>query len=347
MPTKKNLSKRNKKNKKKKTKKVKKVKKVKDKRKFTDNEYPYRNHTKDKALENFLKFQTSAKSDMSSKSLLGIVTVDYGTERARVKTKYRNKSLFERWNDKVARKKMMTFAKRLKKQDLARTGRNSTVTNVISRAISLSWGTINTMRPAAALNIYKKYKATSVLDFTAGWGSRMVAASALGINYIGIDANKNLSGGYNKIIKLIQPHTNSKIHMTFNKAEKVDFSKLPKYDFVFTSPPYEYLEVYENMENYENTGKIKQPYSAKLIKSREADGFYDSFIIPAIMNAYKYLPMGKYMCLNIPDLMYKKIKKKWKAADKKEKYFITKRIGSNVPQSSRNDSEYIYCWKKK
>jgi len=45
--------------------------------------------------------------------------------------------------------------------------------------------------------------------------------------------------------------------------------------------------------------------------------------------------------------MYKKIKKKWKAADKKEKYFITKRIGSNVPQSSRNDSEYIYCWKKK
>ena len=135
------------------------------------------------------------------------------------------------------------------------------------------------MRPAAALNIYKKYGATSVLDFTAGWGSRMVAAAALGINYIGIDANKNLSPGYKKIIKLIQPHTNSKINMTFKKAEDVDFSKLPKYDFVFTSPPYEYLEVYENMANYENSGKIKQPYSSKLIKSREADGFYDKFNI--------------------------------------------------------------------
>ena len=37
--------------------------------------------------------------------------------------------------------------------------------------------------------------------------------------------------------------------MIFKKAETVDISKL-KYDFVFISP-YEYLEVYENMENYE------------------------------------------------------------------------------------------------
>ena len=42
--------------------------------------------------------------------------------------------------------------------------------------------------------------------------------------------------------------------MIFKKAETVDISKL-KYDFVFTSPPYEYLEVYENMENYEKKGE--------------------------------------------------------------------------------------------
>ena len=321
--------------------------KKKDKRKFTDKDYPYKNHSKEKAKNDFFKFKKAAEKQMSSRSLLGIATVDYGTERARIKTKYRNKSLYERWNDPVARKKMIKFAKRLKKQDLKKMGRNSSVTNVISRAISLSWGTINTMRPAAALNIYKKYKATSVLDFTAGWGSRMVAAAALDINYIGIDANKNLSEGYDKIQKIIKPHTKSKIHMTFDKAENVDFSKLPKYDFVFTSPPYEYLEVYENMKNYEKTDKIKQPYSSKLIKSQDADGFYDTFMIPAIKNAYKYLPKGKYMCLNVPDLMYKKIKKKWKACDKKEKYYITVRVGSNVSQSSRNDSEYIYCWLKK
>ena len=87
------------------------------KRKFTTKEYPYKNHNKEKALDNFLKFK--AKKQISSNSLLGIATVDYGTERARIKTKYRNKSLYERWNDPVARKKMIKFAKRLKKQDLS------------------------------------------------------------------------------------------------------------------------------------------------------------------------------------------------------------------------------------
>ena len=109
--------------------------KKKDKRKFTDKKYPYRNHSKKDALENFKKFQKAAKKDIKSRSLLGIVTVDYGTEKARVKTKYRNKSLFERWNDPVARNKMIKFAKKLKKQDLERTGRISSVSNVISRAI--------------------------------------------------------------------------------------------------------------------------------------------------------------------------------------------------------------------
>ena len=41
--------------------------------------------------------------------------------------------------------------------------------------------------------MYKKYDATRVLDFTAGWGARMVAAMALDIDYIGIDSNKSLN----------------------------------------------------------------------------------------------------------------------------------------------------------
>ena len=32
----------------------------------------------------------------------------------------------------------------------------------------MQWATINTMRPAAAINIYKKYNAKRVLDFTQG-----------------------------------------------------------------------------------------------------------------------------------------------------------------------------------
>ena len=133
----------------------------------------------------------------------------------------------------------------------------------------------------------------------------------------------------------------------FKKAEKIDFSKLGYYDLVFTSPPYEYLEVYESMKNYENTNKIKQPSSSTKIKLKDSSGFYDSFIIPTIKNAYKYLPKNKWLCLNIPDLMYKKIKSRWRKCDKKELYNIVRRQGSTMGVTGRRGMEYIYCWQKK
>jgi hypothetical protein len=324
--------------------KTKKLKIKPDKRKYSDTNYPYRNHTQKQAVDNFKKLK--AAKDISSKSLTGNITVNYGTEALRVKTKYRGKSNLERWNNPKARKKMIQFAKKLQQYDIINKNINPGPTISLQRAISMQWGTINTMRPAAALNIYKKYKAKCVLDFTAGWGARMVAAAALDINYIGIDSNKKLKPGYQKIQKAIKPYTKSKIKMIFKEAEKVDFSKLPRYDLVFTSPPYEYLEVYEGMTNYEGTEKIKQPTSANLINKETAPEFYTKFMIPTLKEAYKYLPKGKFICLNIPDMMYEKIKKLWKKADKKELYVITKRIGSSVDKAGRRGSEYIYCWKK-
>ena len=63
------------------------------------------------------------------------------------------------------------------------------------------------MRTAAAMHMYKKYKATRVLDFTAGWGARLIAAMALDIDYIGIDSNKSLKPGYDKLIALLKPYS--------------------------------------------------------------------------------------------------------------------------------------------
>jgi 16S rRNA G966 N2-methylase RsmD len=201
------------------------------------------------------------------------------------------------------------------------------------------------MRTSAALQMYRKYNAKKVLDFTAGWGSRMTAALAADIDYIGIDTNKSLKKGYNKILKATKKHTKSKVKLFFQPAETVDYSKLD-YDFVFTSPPYEYLELYEHMKNYEGTKKIKQAYSANDTK-RKNDGFYDTFLIPTIKEIYKHLPKGKWICLNVPDLMYDKIKKKWKACDKKDDYMISKRVGSTMKAEDRRGQEFVYCWKKK
>ena len=325
----------------KKKKKTRKHPKEPNKRKFTDTSYPYRIINKKRAIKEFLSLREMVKKkDFNSKSVLGNRVVDYGTEKMRKKTKYRNKSHYERWHDKVARDKVLKFARRLYKK-----GDKRTIEASIRGAIELQWGSINTMRPAAAACAYKKNKATKVLDFTAGWGARLVAAMAMDIDYIGIDANTSLKPGYDKIIKLIQPYSKSKVKMIYKKAETVKISKL-KYDFVFTSPPYEYLEVYENMENYEKKGeKVSQPYSSSRIKLDDSEKFYDEFMIPTLKEIYKYLPKGKHICLNMPDIMYTKIRKKWKKADKKDVYSIVGRVGG--PEDfKRLEKEQIFCWKK-
>ena len=305
-------------------------------RKYKGKKYPYKNITKTEAITDFIKLKTTT----NPRSLNGLEIVNYGTEKLRVRTKYRGKSLIERWKDKKARKTLKKFANRLYKGSYT-----DSLLHAYRSAIALSWGTLSSMRTSAALQMYRKYNAKKVLDFTAGWGSRMTAALAADIDYIGIDTNKSLKKGYNKIIKTVKKHTKSKVKLFFQPAETVDYSKLD-YDFVFTSPPYEYLELYEHMKNYEGTKKIKQAYSANDTK-RKNDGFYDTFLIPTIKEIYKHLPKGKWICLKVPDLMYDKIKKKWKACDKKEDYMISKRVGSVMKAADRRGQEFVYCWKKK
>ena len=312
-------------------------------RKYKGETYPYKNITKTEAVDDFLNLKN--QTSLNPRSVIGNNAVNFGTEKIRVHTKYRGKSLMQRWKDPVARKKIKKFAMNLYKGSYS----TGNLFHAYQSAIALQWATLSSMRPAAALHFYRKYNATRVLDFTAGWGSRMVAALAGDINYIGIDSNKSLKPGYNKMYNTFKKHSTSKVKLYFKPAEEVDFSKLPKYDMVFTSPPYEYLELYEHMKNYEKTEKLRQPSSATKLQDKKniSDGFYDDFLIPTIKKAYKYLPKNKWLCLNIPDLMYDKIKSKWKKCTKKEDYMIIKRAGSSWEIKNRRGQEYVYCWQKK
>ena len=141
-----------------------------------------------------------------------------------------------------------------------------------------------------ATYLYKKYEATKVLDFTAGWGGRMLGAINLGIAYTGIDTNTDLKPGYDKMMELFD--CDDKYKMLWESSLDVDFSKLD-YDFVLTSPPYEDIELYSNMD-----------YNG-------VDWFYKEFLIKLIDEARKY-NKGKYTCINISTQMYKKLIGKYK-----------------------------------
>jgi DNA modification methylase len=127
-----------------------------------------------------------------------------------------------------------------------------------------------------------------ILDFSAGWGGRCLAAMSLGIPYIGVDSNTKMKSAYSNMIKTYDPKADVK--MLFQPSETVDFSKF-QYDLIFTSPPYFKLEEYEKMPDY--TSK---------------QDFLDRFFIPVVLAAWAGLKTKGHMALNMPAEMYDAVK---------------------------------------
>lgn len=139
---------------------------------------------------------------------------------------------------------------------------------------NIYFSSINIYKPSNAIEIYNKYKPKSILDFTMGWGGRLIGACALNIpQYIGVDLNQNLKEPYDNMIEMLHPLTETKIKLFFMNALEVDYSKI-EYDMVFTSPPYYNKEIYEG---------------TKRLSKLEWD---EQFYIPIFEKTYKHLKKG-------------------------------------------------------
>jgi hypothetical protein len=195
----------------------------------------------------------------------------------------------------------------------------------------LYYGTVSQFRPAQALKVYCELKPKiGILDFSCGWGGRCLAAMALNIPYIGIDANVGLKDAYKKMIKDINP--NADVKLLFQPSETVDFSKYD-YDLIFTSPPYSLLEKYEHMPKY-----------------KSSNDFNETFFKPVVLNSWKYLKSGGHLALNMPEEMYEFIKKDLPEIKRKMKMPISNRhpdIKKGMSKVKKTDKfEYIYIWQK-
>jgi len=193
--------------------------------------------------------------------------------------------------------------------------RAGTVQKRLFQAHQINTGSIAFFKTSSAMYLYKKYNATSVLDFTAGWGGRGIAAVARDIKYIGIDTNTSLIPAYDE---MFEKHDN--INMIWKSCLEVDLSQLD-FDFVLTSPPYIDLEVYENMTKYESK-----------------ENFYRNFMIPMIERCRKYCK--GYVAINIAPDMYKDLTEKFGY----DKCFILEDLKE---QKQGKTPDNIYIWKNK
>jgi hypothetical protein len=191
------------------------------------------------------------------------------------------------------------------------------------RIMNVYFSSITIFKPIVSMTIYSKFKPTSILDFTMGWGGRLVGACALNIpKYIGIDNNKKLIPSYNGLTKLLAEHSNTDIDLYFTDALNFDYSKLD-YDFVLTSPPY------YNIEKYEGQTFIKT-------KEEWDNEFYE----PLFRKTYDGMKKG-YYCLNIPIDLYDRVARKLLGTPYKKIPLQKSTRGEKIVYT-----EFIYVWKK-
>jgi hypothetical protein len=198
---------------------------------------------------------------------------------------------------------------------------------------NLYFSSISIFKPTVAMEIYCKYRPTSVLDFTMGWGGRLVGACALNIpKYIGVDQNTHLEQGYREMMEFLQTKnkTTTHIELFFQDALTVDYSKLD-YDMVLTSPPYYDLEKYRGSKSY----------SRKSEKTKEE--WNRDFYIPLFERTWTNLkPKGHY-CLNVPIEIYETVC--IPILGKAVEQIPLKKI-QRIKSAAKDYKEFIYVWKK-
>ena len=93
-----------------------------------------------------------------------------------------------------------------------------------------------------------KFHARNVLDFSAGWGDRLIGALTSNIDmYYGVDPNDCLHPNYAKMIELfapLSPNPKAKYILINGPFEKTTLPKNAIFDLVYTSPPYFDYESY-------------------------------------------------------------------------------------------------------
>lgn len=265
------------------------------------------------------------------RSRAGLDALDYFFlgHRLKAKTK-RHVSFYDAMRDPDLVEKLTELVVKYKKKPLS----DYDTTGLLKaqyQVFQLYYGTINQFRPVVARWIYQRFSPrVGILDISAGWGGRALAAMSLGIPYIGVDANEKLKPSYERL-HLLEP--GAKVRMIFRPSEEVSFANM-SYDLVFTSPPYFMLEEYEKMPAYGS----KQ-------------GFIDRFLIPVVMKAWMHLQPG-YMALNMPEEMYEAVRphlpkiKERLALPLSNRHPVNTAKRQTLGKEDTERHEWIYVWQK-
>lgn len=149
-------------------------------------------------------------------------------------------------------------------------------------------GEVTAFRPTLMVGFIKLFKAKRILDFSAGWGDRLIGAMAADVScYTGYDPNKSL---YPKYIEMIKFFKNSKNIELFSAPFESSAVPTHNYDLVLTSPPYWDLEKYCS-ESTQSTETFKN-----------LESWFKGFLMTCLYKSWERLVVGGHMVIIINDV---------------------------------------------
>ena len=245
----------------------------------------------DEAIQDYEKLKQIDLKKVTNETRIGNKFVDFFTFRERLETiSKRGMSFFDFVEDTDYHKR--PYIKRM--IDYQGADENKYV--ALYRVFKLHCGSIGLFKPVTAMEMYARFRPQSVLDFTMGWGGRLVGACALDVpRYTGIDMNRALKRPYEQMVQMLKRRlgTHTQIRLLFKDALKVDYSKLD-YDCVLTSPPYYAVEVYSGMD-------------ADAVADMTEEEWNEEFYKPLFEQTYRHMRRGGHYILNIPVQIYKDV----------------------------------------
>jgi len=139
--------------------------------------------------------------------------------------------------------------------------------------------------------LYSNIDKTSLkmLDFSSGWGDRLIAAISMGVEYVGYDPNIDLMFGHSKIIKELGYNQFDRYRIYYNPFETAQLID-DEFDIVFTSPPYFDVESYST----DKTQSSVRYNNYHLWKNR--------FMFTSIDKSWNVLKKGGYLALHISNI---------------------------------------------
>lgn len=151
---------------------------------------------------------------------------------------------------------------------------------------------VSKFRPTLMKALIRIFRAKSILDFCAGFGHRLIGTLSDDRNiklYCGVDPNKKLHKGYQKMISSFVPKdSHKKYNMICACAEDIIYDST-QYDLIVTSPPYFDLEIY-----CDDTTQSIQRYP-------NFEDWYQKFLLAATRNACNRLKFDGYLVMSIND----------------------------------------------